>query len=96
METLANIQYILQNRHIGEKTYEEFYTEDEDYDIDQYDSLGFIKTTESPINFEEVKSDFEKVFDNPESTKADIVSVIKKYVPDFEHIETGKHLDQKM
>ena len=28
--------------------------------------------------------------------KSDIVSVIKKYVPDFEHIETGKNLDQKM
>ena len=30
------------------------------------------------------------------STKADILTVIKKYVPGFEHIETGKHLDQKM
>ena len=88
--------YFFKTDTSGEKTYEEFYTEDEDYDIDQYDSLGFIKTTESPINFEEVKSDFEKVFDNLQSTKADIVSVIKKYVPDFEHIETGKHLDQKM
>jgi FlaA1/EpsC-like NDP-sugar epimerase len=80
----------------GEKTYEEFYTEDEDFNIDEYDSLGFIKTLEESISFEEVKSDFNKVFDNPNSTKADIVSVIKKYVPDFEHIETGKHLDQKM
>ena len=26
----------------------------------------------------------------------DIVAIIKKYVPDFMHIETGKHLDQKM
>ena len=30
------------------------------------------------------------------SGKLDIVKVIKKYVPDFMHIETGKHLDQKM
>jgi len=88
--------YFFKTDTSGEKTYEEFYTKDENYDIDQYDSLGFIITTESPINFEEVKSDFDKVFDNPKSTKADIVSVIKKYVPDFEHIETGKHLDQKM
>ena len=28
--------------------------------------------------------------------KSDIVTIIKKYVPDFMHIETGKHLDQKM
>ena len=43
-----------------------------------------------------MKSDFEFVFSNSNSKKSDIVEVIKKYVPDFEHIETGKHLDQKM
>ena len=57
---------------------------------------GVIKKREELISFVEVKTDLDKVFDNPNSTKADIVSVIKKYVPDFEHIETGKHLDQKM
>ena len=58
--------------------------------------MGYIKTVGQPISFEEVKNDFDRIFDNPNSTKADIVSVIKKYVPDFEHIETDKHLDQKM
>lgn len=33
---------------------------------------------------------------NLTSQKSDIIKVIKKYVPDFKHIETGKHLDQKM
>lgn len=88
--------YFFMSDTSGEKTYEEFYTEEEDYNIDQYDSLGYIKTKEEPISFDGVIKDFDAVFDNPESTKADIVSVIKKYVPDFQHIETGKHLDQKM
>ena len=88
--------YFFKTDTSGEKTYEEFYTEKEDFDLTQYDSLGFIKTKEESISFEDVKTDFDKVFDNPNSTKADIVLVIKKYVPDFEHIETGKHLDQKM
>ena len=88
--------YFFKTDTSGEKTYEEFYTEEEEYDISTYDSLGYIKTIEEPISFEEVRSDFDKVFDNPNSTKADIVLVIKKYVPDFEHIEKGKHLDQKM
>ena len=48
------------------------------------------------ISFEDVESDFETVFSNSNSEKSDIVTVIKKYVPDFMHIETGKHLDQKM
>jgi FlaA1/EpsC-like NDP-sugar epimerase len=80
----------------GEKTYEEFYTEEEDYEINKYDSLGFINTPEIKISFEDVESDFENVFKNSNSNKSDIITVIKKYVPDFMHIETGKHLDQKM
>jgi len=80
----------------GEKTYEEFYTEEEDYEIDTYDSLGFINTPNIKISFEGVESDFEGVFNNSSSNKLDIIKIIKKYVPDFMHIETGKHLDQKM
>ena len=80
----------------GEKTYEEFYTEEEDYEINKFDSLGFINTQDIKISFENVKSDFESIFSNSNSKKSDIIEVIKKYVPDFMHIETGKHLDQKM
>ena len=80
----------------GEKTYEEFYTEEEDYEINEYDSLGYINTPEIEISFEEVIANFESVFNNPNSDKSDIVNIINKYVPDFMHIETGKNLDQKM
>ena len=80
----------------GEKGYEEFYTEEEDFDIKKYKSLGFINSTETEISFGSVKNDFEVVFSNPKASKSDIIKVINKYVPDFSHIETGKHLDQKM
>ena len=88
--------YFFKTDTSGEKTYEEFFTEEEDYDINQFVSLGYIKTSEVEISFEEVKTDFESVFRNPNSNKSDIVNIINKYVPDFMHIETGKHLDQKM
>jgi FlaA1/EpsC-like NDP-sugar epimerase len=88
--------YFFKTDTSGEKTYEEFFTEEEDYEINKYDSLGFINTPDVKISFEDVESDFEKVFNNHNSEKSDIVAVIKKYVPDFMHIETGKHLDQKM
>ena len=88
--------YLFKTDTSGEKTYEEFYTEDEDYKINIYDSLGFIKTPEIKISFEDVENNFDNVFKNSNSNKLDIVNVIKKYVPDFMHIETGKHLDQKM
>jgi FlaA1/EpsC-like NDP-sugar epimerase len=88
--------YFFKTDTSGEKTYEEFFTEEEDYEINKYDSLGFINTPDVKISFEDVESDFENVFNNYNSEKSDIVTIIKKYVPDFMHIETGKHLDQKM
>ena len=88
--------YFFKTDTSGEKTYEEFFTEEEDYEINKYDSLGFINTPDIKISFEDVESDFENVFNNLNSEKSDIVTIIKKYVPDFMHIETGKHLDQKM
>ena len=88
--------YFFKTDTSGEKTYEEFFTEEEDYEINKYDSLGFIKTTEVNISFDDVEKDFDALFNNPNSQKSDIVTIIKKYVPDFMHIETGKHLDQKM
>ena len=88
--------YFFKTDTSGEKTYEEFFTEEESYEINKYDSLGFINTLDVKISFENVVSDFETVFNNLNSNKSDIVTIIKKYVPDFMHIETGKHLDQKM
>ena len=88
--------YFFKTDTSGEKTYEEFYTDEEDYEIDKHDSIGFIKTSQVEISFEEVLRDFESVFRNQNSNKSDIVNIINKYVPDFMHIETGKHLDQKM
>ena len=88
--------YFFKTDTSGEKTYEEFFTDEEDYEVNKYDSLGFINTPDIKISFEDVEADFESVFNNPNSQKSDIVTIIKKYVPDFMHIETGKHLDQKM
>ena len=88
--------YFFKTDTSGEKTYEEFYTEEEDYNIKKYDSLGFINTKDVKLSFEDVEADFEFVFSDLNSVKLDIVKVINKYVPDFKHLETGKHLDQKM
>ena len=80
----------------GVKSFEEFYTKDEDYVLDKYNSLGYINSNIHEISFNEVISDFENVFKDKNSQKSDLVDVINKYVPDFSHIETGKSLDQKM
>ncbi len=81
----------------GEKLYEEFFTENEDIDLEHYQSLGFIKNiTLKPIG--EIKAINDKIkyiFENA-SSKTMIVDLLKELLPNFEHIETGKNLDQKM
>jgi FlaA1/EpsC-like NDP-sugar epimerase len=88
--------YFFKTDTSGEKTYEEFFTEEEEYEVNKYESLGFINTPDIKISFEDVEADLESVFNNPNSQKSDTVTILKKYVPDLMHIETGKHLDQKM
>ena len=39
---------------------------------------------------------FDEVFNKNETTKEEVVSIMKEYLPNFEHIETGKSLDSKM
>ena len=88
--------YFFETDTSGEKTYEEFYTEEEEYNLEKYHSLGFINSKEVRISFDEVVASFDTIFINSKSKKSDIVKLIKKYVPNFIHSETGKHLDQKM
>ena len=88
--------YFFNSDTSGEKSYEEFYTEQDNYDIVTFDSLGVIKSKKINLSFNEVLNDFNLIFNNEKSTKSGIVRTIKKYVPDFTHLETGKNLDQKM
>lgn len=82
----------------GEKSYEEFYTDEENVDFDRLHALGVVTDKEIPdkdkveVLFEELTKAFEK----EESTKEEIIAIMKSYLPNFEHIETGKSLDSKM
>ena len=40
--------------------------------------------------------DLELLFSDVNFTKAQVVEAIKKFIPNFEHEEKGKNLDQKM
>lgn len=82
----------------GEKAYEEFFTDTENVDMKRLKSLGIITEKLIPeqknikILFDELTSLFEKDV----IKKEDVIIAIKKYLPNFEHIETGKSLDSKM
>lgn len=81
----------------GEKAYEEFYTDEETADLSRLKALGVVTGKEIPDK-DKVKVLFEKLNSAfvTETSKEEIVSIMKEYLPNFEHIETGKSLDSKM
>ena len=40
--------------------------------------------------------DLNAAFSKEETTKEEVIAIMKDYLPNFEHIETGKSLDSKM
>ena len=82
----------------GEKAYEEFYVPGEKIDMQRFQALGVVEQT-TRHNMDEVNSFFdklEKIFHQEDFTKAQVVDAIKDFIPNFEHEEKGKNLDQKM
>ena len=82
----------------GEKSYEEFYTDEENVDFDRLRALGVVTDKEIPDKdkVEVLFGELKKAFEKEETTKEEIVAIMKNYLPNFEHIETGKSLDSKM
>lgn len=82
----------------GEKSFEEFYVEGEQINLKRFCSLGVIEGGESqPISL--LNSFFERLqstLNDQNAGKEEVVKVIKEFVPNFEHTEKGKNLDQKM
>ena len=82
----------------GEKAYEEFYVQGEKVDMERFQSLGVVEQT-ARHDLNEVNRFFEKleaIFAKDDFTKAQVVEAIKEFIPNFEHEEKGKNLDQKM
>jgi len=82
----------------GEKMFEEFYTGSEVLDMNRFLSLGVIIDKKIPDK-NELDLLFENInfiLKNEYTKKSDILNVLKSYLLDFQHIETGKTLDSKM
>lgn len=82
----------------GEKAYEEFYIPGEKINMERFSALGVVEeTTRRPMP--EINSFFAElggIFQKDDFTKAEVVESIKRFIPNFEHEEKGKNLDQKM
>ena len=90
--------YFFKRDTSGEKLYEEFYTSKDQIDLKKFNSIGIIKNSIKP-SFSDVDliiQEIENLFKRDSYEKEDIIKVMNKLLPDFNHIETGKALDQKM
>jgi FlaA1/EpsC-like NDP-sugar epimerase len=90
--------YFFDSNTSGEKLYEEFYTDEDVLDLSSHSSLGVIKNAKR-ISIPQVElclNEIKSILSNETYSKEVIVRVLKYYLPDFRHIETGKSLDTRM
>lgn len=82
----------------GEKAYEEFYIPGEKINMERFTSLGVIEEVEKRpmVEIEAFFNEMERIFLKSDFTKEEVVEAIKSFIPNFEHEEKGKNLDQKM
>ena len=82
----------------GEKPFEEFVTDAETADMNRFISLGVIVGKQIPDKdrIDDLFRNLDTAFEKEKTTKEEIIRIMKEYLPNFEHIETGKSLDSKM
>lgn len=82
----------------GEKSFEEFFTDGENLDMNRFINLGIIKNelTFSTDKLNKFILTIENMRSRKQWNKQDIVKLFNEMIPNFNHMETGKYLDGKM
>lgn len=90
--------YYFKSDTTGEKSFEEFYVPGEHLNMERFQALGIIDSVQArPLaQLNEFLAHLAEILAKKETTKAEIVTVLQKYLPNFVHEEKGKNLDQKM
>lgn len=90
--------YFFESNTSGEKSFEEFYTEEENYALDKHKTLGVISTN-NEMDLEQTNTEIAKLklqLNEAKLSKEKIISILSSYVSSFQHIEKGRNLDQSM
>lgn len=90
--------YYFESDTSGEKPFEEFYTEAETLDFSRFQALGVVrgKPTYDFPTIEKIFEKLEKLFQDQLTDKPSIIALLTEFIPNFQHIETGRNLDQRM
>ena len=100
-ELIANKKwpcYFFKSDTTGEKDFEEFFTDNEDLDMNRFETVGIIR---NQPEFDESKLDefmngIDVLRNQQAWSKEDILKLYFVLLPEFAHKETGKYLDQRM
>ena len=90
--------YFFKSDTTGEKDFEEFFTKNEIIDLDSFLNIGVIK---SGLEFDTNKLNIflekiDKMKSQQSWIKQEIVNLFNEIIPNFNHLETNKYLDDKM
>lgn len=90
--------YFFGSNTSGEKSFEEFFTNEEQLDTKSFINLGVIKNSKkrNVKEMDEIFNRLNKLFESDEFSKIDLVEILNEYLPNFHHIEKGKGLDANM
>jgi FlaA1/EpsC-like NDP-sugar epimerase len=90
--------YISQTDTTGEKEQEEFYTDSDLIDWTRYKDIGVTELSFKGNQelLEKFLSELERMRKRKEWTKSELVNLFKEILPEFNHFETYRYLDDKM
>lgn len=82
----------------GEKDFEEFYTDIESVDWDRFRDIGIVKTDLSwePASLDRFEDRIRALRAGVSWTRAELVELFTQTLGSFDHLETGRFLDDKM
>jgi len=90
--------YFFKSDTTGEKDFEEFFTENEDLDMNRMKSIGVIRNEASfdPARLDFFADGIAALRARGRWTKNELTELFFSILPEFDHKETGKYLDQRM
>ncbi|MBQ3461184.1 MAG: UDP-N-acetylglucosamine 4,6-dehydratase [Solobacterium sp.] len=90
--------YFFKSDTTGEKDFEEFYTDSEVLNMARFEDIGIIK---NKVDYDEEKlnrfdAEISKLKESGKWDRKDLIDLFNWMIPNFNHKETGKFLDNKM
>jgi len=90
--------YFSKSETTGEKLFEEFFSSDEKIDLNRFNSIGIIqnKTHSDNLKVQQFLDSVKSYSNSKVWKRRDLIKMFEKVIPNFNHIEKDKFLDEKM